>query len=410
MLLNDLHVREMCLHTMLKVEPTPGGGYCCTGLTCNQQFQLGLCGLNLPDGCGQLDNCNALPANTACSLGTLECLPGYSDCDGDWLNGCEVDIDNDENNCGGCGVVCSNVCVLGSCQVPYEWHDSSAINIIQEEADVPVYLFSREVGFENPPFDIFYDDLSPYVLNHPTDTYTFPQSEIGNRFVFQPVGGAASVSATLLITAQPSIQYPEDGEIQSPSCGEHFTVNEPIDFVVDSLSGDDIDSFSYQLLVNDVEVITENVVVNAPSYSFSYTTPRPDGNMRAIFDIVINGKTIIDESSYIIYDPTKDGTYVASCVSLNGGGGHYSETPSVHFDLTDSVGLQVTTPGPSLSFVSSDQLHYSFTSDCLDNVINYEGRGNEIVPGSNQPFNSFTKIFPSSGIGCTAQFDVSLEA
>ncbi len=45
------------------------------------------------------------------------CSGGFSDCDGDASNGCEINIMNDDDNCGGCGNACasSEMCGLGMC-------------------------------------------------------------------------------------------------------------------------------------------------------------------------------------------------------------------------------------------------------------------------------------------------------
>lgn len=75
------------------------------------------------------------PAQGACSEGTLvnisngtaeckngqlqllSCGKGYGDCDGKIENGCEIDLMNDNDNCGRCGNACSmlETCALGSC-------------------------------------------------------------------------------------------------------------------------------------------------------------------------------------------------------------------------------------------------------------------------------------------------------
>ncbi len=47
----------------------------------------------------------------------LRCDDGFSDCDGDVANGCEIDVTDDDDNCGSCGNICaaSELCTLGTC-------------------------------------------------------------------------------------------------------------------------------------------------------------------------------------------------------------------------------------------------------------------------------------------------------
>lgn len=91
------------------------------------------CNLQVPDGCetslnDDVNNCGA--CGTACKIppnGTASCVngactlaacdAGFSDCDGDPLNGCEFDTMTNPLNCGGCGITCgSNSCVNATCQ------------------------------------------------------------------------------------------------------------------------------------------------------------------------------------------------------------------------------------------------------------------------------------------------------
>jgi rhodanese-related sulfurtransferase len=65
------------------------------------------CEVNLntdPNNCGSCGN--ACGANAYCSGGTCHCNEGYGNCDGDWSNGCEVNTNTDRNNCGSCGNAC----------------------------------------------------------------------------------------------------------------------------------------------------------------------------------------------------------------------------------------------------------------------------------------------------------------
>jgi hypothetical protein len=74
--------------------------------------------------CGACDlQCTTSLGSTACSQGICmpSCVPGTSgDCDGNVLNGCESDLRSDVQTCGSCGTVCTNAngttsCVAGVC-------------------------------------------------------------------------------------------------------------------------------------------------------------------------------------------------------------------------------------------------------------------------------------------------------
>ncbi len=88
---------------------------------------------NDPNNCGSCGSvCSLANATSTCSGGVCVidfCDPGYLDCNGNPSDGCEVNIDNDPNNCGSCGFVCSlanatsscsgGVCVIDFCDPGY---------------------------------------------------------------------------------------------------------------------------------------------------------------------------------------------------------------------------------------------------------------------------------------------------
>lgn len=114
--------------------PTCSNGTCAVGL-CTVPFAD--CNGDRLDGC-EVDtsrdvlNCggcgSACPtranASAGCTVGRcgFVCTAGFADCDGDAENGCEVDLRASNGNCGGCGVVCNppnamGACAMGTCTV-----------------------------------------------------------------------------------------------------------------------------------------------------------------------------------------------------------------------------------------------------------------------------------------------------
>ncbi|MBS3085671.1 DUF4214 domain-containing protein [Candidatus Pacearchaeota archaeon] len=61
--------------------------------------------------CGQNAQCNS--AN-----GNCECTSGFTNCNSDFIDGCEINLQIDENNCGYCGTVCleAQECNAGVCE------------------------------------------------------------------------------------------------------------------------------------------------------------------------------------------------------------------------------------------------------------------------------------------------------
>ena len=88
-----------------------------TFLDCNGDYADG-CEVNLQfddNNCGSCNNICDL--NEDCFRGNCNCANTFFDCDNDSTNGCEVIGISDNNNCGGCGNICGNnsACVNGIC-------------------------------------------------------------------------------------------------------------------------------------------------------------------------------------------------------------------------------------------------------------------------------------------------------
>ena len=105
-------IQTSCTKTWTTSESTPGI-YTYQGYVYDSAFQGAW---TTPDSVDvTVPDCSG--TDRYCSEGScISCNGSYRDCDGDPLNGCEVDTDTDPNNCGSCGNVCSGgVCSNGSC-------------------------------------------------------------------------------------------------------------------------------------------------------------------------------------------------------------------------------------------------------------------------------------------------------
>jgi Coenzyme PQQ synthesis protein D (PqqD) len=70
----------------------------------------------VPANCPPVTNATASCVNNQC---TYQCKPGFGNCDGTLINGCETNLLNDPTNCGGCGHNCFSLgktgCSNGNC-------------------------------------------------------------------------------------------------------------------------------------------------------------------------------------------------------------------------------------------------------------------------------------------------------
>jgi hypothetical protein len=90
---------------------------CCAGSTgnvaCTSVLSTTNCG-----GCGVTCNlANATPVCLGGSCHVQACNAGYVDCNQLPSDGCEANLASDNNNCGGCGIVCTGglSCSGGKC-------------------------------------------------------------------------------------------------------------------------------------------------------------------------------------------------------------------------------------------------------------------------------------------------------
>jgi len=86
---------------------------CAVDLTSDEE-NCGACGVRCRQDDAFLQTFHAI-STCASSECHLVCAPGYADCNGNVEDGCEVSTLANKDNCGGCGVVCDDLCVGGKC-------------------------------------------------------------------------------------------------------------------------------------------------------------------------------------------------------------------------------------------------------------------------------------------------------
>ncbi len=116
-----------CLPPQPTITPTPLPPTCSDGIKNDSETGIdcggapSMCPL-CPNGQGCFANSNCL--SNFCQAGMcqpLMCTPPFADCDGMPVNGCEINTSTDVNNCNGCGVACPNrpnstrTCNAGAC-------------------------------------------------------------------------------------------------------------------------------------------------------------------------------------------------------------------------------------------------------------------------------------------------------
>ena len=109
-------------------------GTCCTGQCADTKQDVKNCG-DCGKGCPVRNN---VPVCMAGLCGVGACQMGFADCDSDPVNGCEIGVAGDPNNCGSCNSVCAlpnavqlclaGQCIVGACQKGYSDCDQNSAN------------------------------------------------------------------------------------------------------------------------------------------------------------------------------------------------------------------------------------------------------------------------------------------
>jgi hypothetical protein len=108
-------------HACVPVVTCSAGFQNCDGSASNGCEANVLSDVNNCGACGQA--CSSPNAADGCFNGAcrvVACNAGFGDCNNDAVDGCEVNVSSDANNCGFCGQACAagQVCVNGSCLEP----------------------------------------------------------------------------------------------------------------------------------------------------------------------------------------------------------------------------------------------------------------------------------------------------
>ena len=115
--LGNLCVGNLCVTGCSPTRGCPADQACCSGACVNTQSNVAACG-----GCDTRCTLpNAVPACMNGNCAVTSCTPPYADCDTAAANGCEVNTQTDLAHCGGCGMACAarpNTtarCAAGAC-------------------------------------------------------------------------------------------------------------------------------------------------------------------------------------------------------------------------------------------------------------------------------------------------------
>lgn len=116
----------------------PGMDAGCDALTATDPNNCGACGAVCPA------RANALPVCTSGHCG-LSCVPGFGDCNGVAMDGCEANFSSTLAHCGGCGMACARAnantqclegtCLLVSCTAPNQNCDNTPENGCETNLD-----------------------------------------------------------------------------------------------------------------------------------------------------------------------------------------------------------------------------------------------------------------------------------
>jgi hypothetical protein len=179
-----------------------GTGHCvCNRATCTS---LGVnCGSH-SDGCGGTITCGTCSGGQTCgATGQCACPTGTTNC-----NGVCANLQTDNNNCGGCGLTCTN-CSNGECLVALATNIPNAYGITINAIKAYVTSYQTSGGI----YAVALNGSGPinitpnYPQNYPTgividNSYVYWTNVVGGTVMRMPLGG--QVAPTTLASGQSS--------------------------------------------------------------------------------------------------------------------------------------------------------------------------------------------------------------
>ncbi len=127
-------VAGRCIVGCDTIRPCAAGQTCCANQCADLQTSLTHCGV-CGTTCATAHNVSTCTAGV-CSV--VSCNAGFTNCDANPVNGCEVDTASDPSNCGVCGMACTapnaapactaGVCAVGMCNAGFADCDTTVAN------------------------------------------------------------------------------------------------------------------------------------------------------------------------------------------------------------------------------------------------------------------------------------------
>jgi len=394
-----IYVIDDCNSGRVCIDDGTNPAYCCTPKTCADFFsETDQCGSNFDDGCGGTIDC-LTQNNAVCDgdPGQYVCNDGYENCDGDWTDGCESNLNTDNDNCGSCGNACFGdyYCFGGACS-GNEWRNLNNVAITRADIEDYVKMYSPYAG-SGRHYTIKHGDVTlngDYAFD-----YFYIDKDYPDGLTFKVNGVNNDYSDPLTIRTG-SDSGGDDGiliEMINPPCGEAYNKGTNLNIQFRVLDEDDM--VMGNLTSNGVVLKRFNNLVDGPEVTVPYTLNNPGNVQFKVYANNTRGKKFKAVTNIMVYDSTNSSTQkmVAACIDEPKNFDVF-DTQFVDFNASSSRGL-IYDDG-DFDWVLPDDLYFDWT-------FVYHGRsqhgtcsefGRDPCHGDFSPGGKsylFTKIFPT---------------